>query len=361
MNGFLAKTFYGNTVSDWAVSLGIILIAAVVGKTLYWIFKNFFRRLTAKTESRLDDILIDMIEEPIVLAVTAFGIWLGLQRLSFSEDMEEWIGHAFEALIILSLTWLLARLLDAVIREYLVPLAEKSENDLDDQLLPIFRRGTKMAVWSLGIIVASNNAGYDVTAVIAGLGIGGLALAMAAKDTVSNIFGGFTIFTDRPFTINDRIRISGYDGTIREIGLRSTRLQTLSGTIVSIPNSRFADNPVENVSLEPSRKVTLNLGLTYDTTPGQMQAAMDALREITGNQEGLEEKVVVGFNAFGDFAMNLLLIYYIKKDADIVGTQTAINLAILEKFNAEGWEFAFPTQTIYSQSLDAPSTEAPAS
>jgi len=353
MADFLEKTFYGNTIAQWLFSLAIIMVAAMVGKTLYWIFKNLFRKLTAKTETRLDDIIVDMIEEPIVLAVTTFGIWLGLNRLTFSAGVHEKIGHGFEALIILSVTWLVARLFDSVIREYLVPLAEKSENDLDDQLLPIFRRGTRMTVWAVGIIVASNNAGFDVTAVIAGLGIGGLALAMAAKDTVSNIFGGFTIFTDRPFGLNDRIRISGYDGTIREIGLRSTRLQTLAGTVVSIPNSKFSDNAVENVSLEPSRKVTVNLGLTYDTTPAQMEAAMGYLREIIGSQENLEEKVVIGFNAFGDFAMNILLIYYIKKGADTVGTQTAINLAILQKFNAEGLEFAFPTQTVYTQALDS--------
>lgn len=106
-------------------------------------------------------------------------------------------------------------------------------------------------------IVALNNAGYDVGALIAGLGIGGLALAMAARDTVSNVFGGFTIFTDRPFTLNDRIKVSGFDGTVDEIGIRSTRLRTLAGTLVTIPNSTFSESAVENVSAEPSRKVVM--------------------------------------------------------------------------------------------------------
>jgi MscS family membrane protein len=208
-----------------------------------------------------------------------------------------------------------------------------------------------MAIWAIGVIVALNNAGYDVGALIAGLGIGGLALAMAAKDTVSNIFGGFTIFTDRPFTINDRVKVAGYDGVIREIGVRSTRLETLEGRVVTIPNSKFSDTPVENVTLEPSRKVSVNLGLTYDTTPEKMKQAMEILKEIANNHESLEEKVLLSFNAFGDFAMNILFIYYIKSGADILAAQSDINMAILDRFNGAGLEFAFPTQTLYTKQI----------
>jgi len=325
----------------------------LIGKTLYWLFSNVLRRLTRKTSTKLDDIVLDMIEEPIVLAATIFGIWYGLRRLTFPENVDDWIGHAMQGVIILSVTWLAARLLDSLIREYLVPLAEKSENDLDDQLLPIFRRSSKLTIWALGIIVALNNAGYDVGALIAGLGIGGLALAMAARDTVSNVFGGFTIFSDRPFTINDRVRVEGFDGTIQEIGLRSTRLQTLAGTVVTIPNSTFADSPVENVSAEPARKVVLELGLTYDTPPEKMEEAMATLRSIAEANEGVEEEPLVGFTAFGDSAMTLLFIYYIRKESDIIGTQTAMNLEILRQFNDKGLEFAFPTQTIFHQAVES--------
>jgi len=187
-----------------------------------------------------------------------------------------------------------------------------------------------------------------VGAVLAGLGIGGLALAMAAKDTVSNIFGGFTIFTDRPFSLNDRVKVAGFDGTITEIGIRSTRLRTLAGTEVTIPNSTFSGSAVENVSAEPSRKVVVNLGLTYDTTPEGMEQAMAILRSVAEADEDLEENVLISFNAFGDFALNILFIYYITKGADILSVQTRLNLEILRRFNAAELEFAFPTQTLYT-------------
>jgi len=187
-----------------------------------------------------------------------------------------------------------------------------------------------------------------VGALIAGLGIGGLALAMAAKDTVSNVSGGVTVFTDQPFRINDRIKVAGYDGTVLEIGVRSTKLQTLEGRMVTIPNAKFADAPVENVSREPSRKVVLNLGLTYDTQPEKMQQAMDLLKTICDENGNTEEIVTISFNGFGDFAMNIMFIYYISKGADIANTQTEINMNILRRFNNNGLEFAFPTQTLYT-------------
>ncbi len=346
----LSRSYYGNTVSVWLTALAIMFGAVLIGKLAYWVFGNLIKKLTAKTKTKLDDLIIDMIEEPIVLVISIGGIWYGLDTLELPARATTWLGNALHFVVILTIAWLLSRLLDALYREYLVPMADRTETDLDDQLLPILRKGTQIAVWSVGLIVALNNAGYDVGALIAGLGIGGLALAMAAKDTVSNIFGGFTIFSDRPFKLNDRVKVAGYDGFIREIGVRSTRLQTLEGRIVTIPNSTFSDSPVENVSLEPTRKVVVNLGLTYDTTPEKMKRAMECLEQIATEEKNVDDNALVSFTEFGDSAMNILFIYYIEPGADILGTKTAINMAILEKFNQESLEFAYPTQTLYTKS-----------
>lgn len=350
MQEFLTQTFYGNTMSQWAIALGIGVAAFLVGKTVYWITGAIVRRVARTTETKLDDLVVDTIDGPIVIVVTVLGLWLAVQTLTLPVGTQDFLWNAVQAAMVLAVTMMLARLWAAFVRGVLAPVAEKSDNELDDQLLPIARRAGMWAIWIFGIIVALNNAGYDVAALIAGLGIGGLALAMAAKDTVSNVFGGFTIFTDQPFSLNDRIVISGIDGTVSEIGIRSTRITKLDGREVTIPNSRFADSPVENVSREPSRKVFLNLGLTYDTGPAQMKRAMDILHEIVAahGEDLVGDKTVVGFNAFGDFAMNVAFIYYITPGSDIMGTQTSINMAILERFNAEGLEFAFPTQTIYN-------------
>jgi len=345
----LTKTYYGNTVKEWFIALLIILAALVAGKALYWFFGNIIKAVTKKTKTKLDDIIIDMIEEPIVFSLTLFGIWYGLGTLTLGETFEKWIGIIFQILIVINVAWLLARLFDSIFKNYLLPLTEETDTDLDDQLLPLVRKGTKAVIWILAIIVALNNAGYEVGPLIAGLGIGGIAFAMAAKDTISNIFGGFTIFTDKPFKVRDRIKIEGFDGTIKEIGLRSTRLETLEGRIVTIPNSTFSDKPVENITSEPSRKVVLNLGLTYDTNPKQMQKALSILKEIAAKNKDIEDKILVSFNGFGDFAMNILFIYYIKKGSDVLDTQTDMNLEILNLFNKNKLEFAYPTQTVFTK------------
>ena len=348
MKEFLAREFYHNTITDWGISLLIILGAIIAGKMIYWVFGNVIKKLTSKTKTKIDDIIVDMIEEPVVLALTIVGLWYGLHRLDFPEGWYIWMGKVYHILIAVNITWLVARLVDAIIEEYIVPLTEKTESDFDDQIVPVVRKGLISTIWALGIIVALNNAGYDVTALIAGLGIGGLALAMAAKDSVSNIFGGLMIFTDKPFKVGDRIKISGFDGTIVEVGLRTSRMRTLEGRLVTIPNSQFTGNMVENVTAEPSRKVILNLGLTYDMTADKMEKGIELLKEIAANNNEIEKDISVGFNAFGDFSLGILFIYYIKKDSDILDTQTKMNLDILRVFGENGLDMAFPTQTIYN-------------
>ena len=352
MKEFFLKQFYGNTVENWGISLLIILGVFILSKVLYWVTKNIIKRLTSKTKSNLDDILVDMLEEPLITGLVIFGFWLAFKRLDFGENVDAWIGKAFYFAVAIDVTWMISRLVNALLKEYLSPLSKKTKNKLDDQLVLVLQKSTRTVIWVLGIIVALNNAGFDVGALIAGMGIGGLALAMAAKDTVSNIFGGLTVFLDKPFKLNDRIKIDGFDGFIVDIGLRSTRLKTLEGRIVTIPNSHFSESVVENVSLEPSRKVVLNLGLTYDTTPENMQLAMDILEDITKNNSNLESDHLISFTSFGDFALGILYIYYIKKESDIFKTQTDINLEILKRFNDNKLEFAFPTQTIYTSNLD---------
>lgn len=344
----LQQTYFGNTVMTWAISMGIILVSIIFAKVIYWFFSTFVRVFTRKTDTKIDDIIVDMVEEPVVFSIIASGIWLGLMQLNLPDTISQTVEHSYSFLLTVLIGWLLARLFDAIYVEYLIPWADKTDNDLDDQLMPIIRKGIKMIIWVLAIVIGMNNAGYDVGALLAGLGIGGLALAMAAKDTVSNVFGGFTIFTDKPFRLKDRIVVDGYDGTVEEIGVRSTRLKTLAGRIVTIPNATFSDAPVENISVEPSRKIVLGLGMTYDTKPEQMQEAMDILKNIVSENEDTEEKIVVSFSGFGDFSLNINLIYYISKGGDIAGTQSDINMAILTQFNAQGLEFAFPTQTLYN-------------
>ncbi len=351
MKEFLAKQFYGNTIENWLISCGILLGAIIIGKILYWAIGKYVKKLTARTKTDLDDLLVDKLEEPVVYGLVILGFYWGFQRLQFGAGVDNFFSHLFIVVFTLNVTWLFVRTIDALIEEYVVPLVNKSESDLDDQLLPVLRKTIKALFWALGMIIGLNNAGFDVAALIAGLGIGGLALALAAQDTVKNIFGGIMVFIDKPFKMKDRIQINGMDGIVEEIGVRSTRLRTLEGRLITIPNAQFSDNPVENVSAEPSRKIVTNLGLTYETTPDKMEQAMQILKDIVKANPKVEDDALVSFNAWGDFAMGIMLIYFIKSPDDILGAQTEINMAILRQFNEAGLDFAYPTQMIYKKEV----------
>lgn len=352
MQEFFSKTFYGNTLGTWAISLLIILGAVIISKIVYFIISKVIKGYTKKSKGKFDDIIVDMVEEPIVFAIIIIGVWYGIAYLDMPEKFSNFIGKVYYILITFNVAWLITRLFDALVKEYLAPKVSQTDSDLDDQLLPIARKGIKGTIWIIAIVVGLNNAGYDVGALIAGLGLGGLAFAMAAKDSVANLFGGFTIFTDKPFTIHDRIQVKGFDGTVEEIGIRSTRLKTLAGRMVTIPNAVFANEAIENVSSEDARKITVDLGLTYDTTPEKLEESIKIIKEIALANESIEnDRIVSTFLSFGDSALIVRLVYYIRKGESVYDTQSAVNMEILKQFTAAGLDFAFPSQTIYTKQV----------
>ena len=347
MSDFLQKEFYWNTIGEWLIAFAIIVGSVLLGRLVYWLISKVVKKLTSKTKARIDDIIVDKVEEPVAFAVSILGIWYGLDSLNLPDAGHIWINRIYYLLVIFNIAWIINRLLDAFIEEYLQPLIESSENDLDDQLLPILKKGLHFTVWTMAIIVGLNNAGYDVGALIAGLGIGGLAFALAAQDSVANLFGGLTIFLDKPFTVNDRIKVHGFDGIVEEVGIRSSRLRTFEGRLIVIPNKVFTATEIENVSSEPSRRTIVMLGLTYDTSDLRLEEAMTILKEIHGaNLDVLEEKQFILFDSFGDFSLNIRFQYYIRSGEDVMGIPSNINMQILQRFNAAKLDFAFPTQTV---------------
>ncbi len=344
---FFTRTYYGNTILEWSIAFGIVIATVLFAKTLYFLGGKSIKQLTKKTRNQFDDILIDMFEEPIVFALVLGGTWYAFTTLNLSAGAADFLHKSFYFLIVLDAAWLITRFLDAVIVHYVRPFVDETDTKLDDQLLPLLRKTLKASIWIIAVLVALNNAGYNVGAILASLGIGGLAFALAAKDTVANLFGSLTIFLDKPFEVKDRVIVQGYDGYVEEVGMRSTRIRTLNGRMVTLANSEVANSSIENVSSEPNRKITVDLGLTYDTTADEMQKAMAILEEIILANDELEKEVVTAFTAFNDSSLNIRLIYYIKKGCSVFGNQTKVNLEILRRFNAEGLEFAFPTQTLY--------------
>ncbi|MEI8085017.1 MAG: mechanosensitive ion channel family protein [Paludibacter sp.] len=345
----LEQIFYGNTLHDWLISLAIIIGAIILNKIIVLLNKNVIQKLTAKTNNRLDDILFQMLQAPVLFGIMLFAIWIAAKRLNLNPGFENIILKSFQILIVLNITWFVARLMNAIIEEYWVPIADDPKHKkLDTHLISIIRRTVLAIIWALGAVMALNNIGVDVRALLGTLGIGGLAFALAAQDTIKNIFGGITIFTDRPFRIGDRIKVDKYEGFVEDIGIRSTRIRTLEKRLVTIPNYKMVDAPIENISEEPMRRVLMKLGLTYNTSPEKMNEAMEILKGMPQRIKNVNQKeIVAAFTDFTDFALIITFVYFINKQGDVMETPSQVNYEILRAFNESGIEFAFPTQTIY--------------
>jgi MscS family membrane protein len=350
--GFLGKKFLYNTWEDWILALIIIVVTIAIARLAYLVFSRVMKMFTGKTENKLDDVLVEKLETPAVFCIILIGFNVAMEYLHFTPTADKYIHRAFVFLTALSLTWLLIRIVYSVIEEYLKPQMRREEHGMNEQMVMLIERGAGLILWTLGIVVGLNNAGFDVGALIAGLGIGGLALALAAQDTVKNIFGGMMVFLDKPFKLGDRIKIGSLDGFVEYIGIRSTRIKNQEGRIVTIPNAQFSDSPIENITIEPSRKVVTVLGLVYSTTAEQMEQAMNILRDISEKSGKVNHwESTISFEKFSPSSLDIQFVYFIKKTEDIPKAQTEINLQILKRFKEAGLDFAYPTQTVYQKQL----------
>lgn len=347
---FLDNIIYNNTILEWLISFGIVLLGFILAKIIFKGINIYLKKVTKKTRNTYDDIIVDKIEEPITVLIIIASYLFAVNYVKLP-DISNILFNFGIVSIILTITWMLTRTISALADEFGINLSKKTDNSFYEQILPLIKKTFNIVVWSLGIIIALDNVGVDVTAMIAGLGVGGLALALAAQDIIKNIFGGVMIFLDKPFKIGERIQVDGYDGTVEEIGLRSTRIRTLDSRIVTIPNSSFSDNSVTNVTSEPFRKIVTKLGLTYDMTPEQMDLAITLINQIATNEvknDNVTENFSIGFNNFGDFSLGIIFVYQIVDGKDILAVQTIINKEILSKFNENNLTMAFPTQTVYT-------------
>lgn len=342
------ETYFNNSLGQYLIFFGIIILGMILGRIVYFIFKNQIRKLAAKSKTKFDDYLVDIIEEPLILIIVTVAFYVGTMVLTLNKPAQKFFDNVILVLITITITWFIIRLFDMLIRIYLEPLVRKSESRLDDQILPIIRKSIKGAILIMAFIVVLSNLGYDILSVLAGLGIGGLAFALAAQDTVKNIIGGITIFWDKPFQIHDYIEINGKSGTVHEVGLRTTRIRTLGGTTIVIPNSHVADSMLENYSTRDRRRMVLTIGLTYETSSDKMEQAIKIIHDTIKAIDGTDhDDIMIRFINFGPYSLDLEAVYWI---TDMVNWKMVIhqaNMDVKRNLDDAGMDMAFPTETHY--------------
>lgn len=348
MTEILEFVIYNNTLAEWLISLAIIVGTFLGAKILYWISTNIIKRFIKKTRTNLDDLIIDRIEKPVLFGFVLGGVWFGLSYLNLSDAVSGFISKVYYISVAIDIAWMIVRLSDALIVNYLAHFLKNADGEKDHQFVMIIRRTFKIVIWTTAAVLGIKNAGYDVGAILAGLGLGGLAFALAAKDSLTNLFGGIAVISDKPFKINDRIQIDGFDGIVTDLGMRSTKLKTISGNrVVTIPNHKLTTSYIENVTSEPSRKMSVLLALTYKTTAEAIQKAIAILKEIDEESSYTDEGCTAYFESFGPYSLNIRFYYFIKPEEDFwYLAPNEINMKILNRFAEAGLEFAYPTQTI---------------
>jgi MscS family membrane protein len=311
MPGLFNTVYYGNTVTQWLIALLLMVLFFIIGKTVYWVSNRWLKSLAGKTQTQIDDIIVDMMEEPLVVIITLIGIRYSLTTLNLSDNALLWLGNIFQFIIALIVAWLLLRLYDAFHTEYFVKFAQKTETDLDDQLLPIIRTGIKFVVISLGVLIGLNNAGYDVGAILAGLGIGALAFALAAQDTIANLFGGIIVFIQRPFRTGDRINVAGVEGYVREVGLRSSLVETIHGEKILLPNKVFGSEAISNLDVAIYYYQAELFHIHRNTTLEQLEMVLPHLKETINHNEHVvwSEPLLA---TVGEYAFDIQIDYGVK-------------------------------------------------
>ena len=344
----LENELWGNTIENWGISILIILGAIIIVKLLSLLGKKVIKPFVTGTDNHLDDVIFYSLEAPVKFAIILLGIWIAIHRLVYPDSFVKVVDNAYSILIVLDITWFFGRLFSSLLQVYW----GKQSNGQANKMMPIIRRTILVIVWLIGIVMALSNVGVNISALLGTLGIGGIAFALAAQDTVKNVFGTFTILTDKPFSIGDTIRVDSYEGTVVDVGVRSTKIMNYDKRIITFPNYKITDTSIVNISSEPMRRVVLNLGLTYDTTSEKMKEALELLKSIPKRVENVSSNpsdIVAVFTEYSDSALVIMYIYFIEKQGDILGVTSNMNMEILAAFNKAGLNLAFPTRTVYIQ------------
>ncbi|HIP15660.1 MAG TPA: mechanosensitive ion channel family protein [Methanothermococcus okinawensis] len=345
----LNTLIFKNTLYQY-ISFSLFVILGILLMKLYrYVIKRFLRDLVNKSRIKFDDILLDAAEFPGMIFILAASIYLGLKFLTLPDNLHTILDNSIKVVIILCSTWFALNLLDDIVEYYIQPIVEASETKFDDQLISPLRKLLKILIVILGILTALKTIGYDITALLAGLGIGGLAVALAAQDTIKNFIAGILIFVDKPFKIKDWIKFEGGEGIVEDIGVRSTKIRTFDDSLIVVPNTNLVNVNIENFSEMRKRRVLVYIGLTYDTPVEKIKKAKEIIREIIENHPGTLPPIRITFYRFNTYSLDIRVEYFVRNFGFdyYLNTIDEINFKIKEAFDRESIEMAFPTETIY--------------
>lgn len=330
-------------------SVLVILVTLAFRKLFVRFVSSVVVKLTRKTKTKLDDHIVDVINPPLYFTFIVIGIWLAVSILDLPPKFDAFMGKVVSSLFAFAVFWAAYRAA-GVISSYIEHFAQKTETRIDDMLMPLIRNSIKIIVIVIGVIVIVDQWGYNVAGLLTGLGLGGLAFALAAQDTAANLFGGITIMLDKPFNIGDWILTPQVEGIVEQMGVRSTRIRTFAQALVTVPNSVIINNPITNWSRMGKRRITYTLRLSYDTPPDKLKECIERLRQMLKKHPGIHKDMIfVFFEKFEDSGIELFFYYFTNTIVwkEYLEVREDVNMKVLDIINELGLSIAYPSTNVY--------------
>ncbi len=333
---------------------GIFIALLVLAWTSSWVVGKILRnRLGRLEEARGNTLPVIVMATCVPLlrwGLVLLAVGFALEVVELAPLFERYVGHIIEAGFAILFAYVGGRAVWVAFNHWSEQAEDSEALRARATLAPVLAKACIIFFYTIAFLLALQNFGYDVAGLIAGLGIGGVAIALAAKDTVANVFGSVAVLIDRPFTVGDLVQIGTTEGTVEKIGLRSTRIRTYDGFLVSVPNQNLTTCEAINISRRPTRRAIFTLGLVYDLSADQMREAVEMLRHFIGTHPKTS-KVWVHWKEFGPCSLDIQVIYWsnaLPMEEYLEAVQE-LNCGIKERFDAAGFGFAFPTQTVILQ------------
>ncbi len=333
--------FLGEPLWKYVASLIYILLAFYVAKFIDYLSHIWIRRLATHTETKVDDLMMKIFHGPIKVVAFVVLLNIGLSLFDWSPTAKLYLSKGLVLVVAASLTYLGIKVVNVFLEIWRVRHSQEGDRRFNDQLFTVLRISLTTFVIVVAILVTAQNMNVDITAAVASLSIGGLAVGLAAQDTLANLFGAVAVFVDRPFRIGDQIKVDTFEGAVENVGLRSTRIRSLEGYLVAVPNKTMGSSTITNLSSRPSTKTTMNFALPRNLPTEKVKRALSLLEEIY-RANPITRDVWVSFNQFAGANLNIVVVHWAKEtdQKKYLAAMQDMNLAVKDRFDAEGIPFA---------------------
>ena len=306
--------------------------------------------------------LLKSLRKPAEFLVFVIGLSFVIEILQLPHeptDLDGMANDVIHVLLTFNIAWFCYNLV-SLLEHWLNHWAEKTDSTLDDQLIPFIRKSLRVFIVVMALLMLIQNLGYSISGLLASLGLGGLAVALAAKDSLSNIFGSLMILLDRPFTLGDWVKAGDIEGTIEEVGFRSTRIRTFAKTQITVPNSNLMNMTIDNYSRMPKRRIKMTVGVTYATTPAQMRQTLTEIKQMLRDHPAIDQDFfLVNFTDFGASSLDIMIYCFTSSTVwiEYLEAREDVCLKIMEIIEKLGLEIAFPSRSVYLHPMDAKAPE----